>query len=171
MTLQFYNTLTRTQQDFKPLRDRKVTMYNCGPTVYNYATIGNFRAFLLADLLRRHLEYKGYEVTQVMNLTDVGHMTTDADEGEDKMEKAARESKKDPWQIAEFYAQAFFRDIDSLRIRRANYYPRATQHIPEMIELIKKLFDRGHAYVGGDSVYYSIETFPSYGQLSGNPLE
>ena len=171
MALQFYNTLTRTKQEVKPVRPGKVGMYHCGPTVYNFATIGNFRAFMLADLLRRYLEYKGFEVTQVMNLTDVGHMTTDADEGEDKMEKAARESRKDPWQVAEFYADAFFSDIDALRIVRAHHYPRATQHVPEMIELIRTLFERGHAYVGGDSVYYDISTFEPYGQLSGNPLE
>ena len=171
MALRFYNTLTRTVQDFTPLKDRKVGMYNCGPTVYNYATIGNFRAFMLADLLHRYLKFKGFQVTQVMNLTDVGHMTTDADEGEDKMEKAARQAGKDPWQIAEFYAQAFFADIASLRITPATVYPRATQHVPEMIELIRKLIDRGHAYTAGDGIYYSVETFPSYGQLSGNTIE
>ena len=171
MAIRFYNTLTRTVQDFTPLREGKVGMYNCGPTVYNYATIGNFRAFMLADLLHRYLKFKGFEVTQVMNLTDVGHMTTDADEGEDKMEKAARQSGKDPWQIAEFYAEAFFADIKSLRITPATVYPRATQHVPEMIELIRKLIDRGHAYTAGDGVYYSVETFPAYGQLSGNTLE
>ncbi|HUS57785.1 MAG TPA: cysteine--tRNA ligase [Planctomycetota bacterium] len=172
MALLFHNTLTKNKQEFQPLHDGKVLMYNCGPTVYNYATIGNFRAFMLADLLRRYLEYRGFQVTQVMNLTDVGHMTTDADEGEDKMEKAAREMRKDPWQLAEFYAQAFFRDIDSLRIARAHVYPRATQHIPEMIALLHKLFDRGHAYIGGDgSVYYDLNTFPDYGRLSGNTLD
>ena len=172
MALLFHNTLTKNKQEFQPLHDGNVLMYNCGPTVYNYATIGNFRAFMLADLLRRYLEYRGFQVTQVMNLTDVGHMTTDADEGEDKMEKAAREMRKDPWQLAEFYAQAFFRDIDSLRIARAHVYPRATQHIPEMIALLHKLFDRGHAYIGGDgSVYYDLNTFPDYGRLSGNTLD
>ena len=171
MALQFYNTLTKTKQEFTPLQEGKVMMYNCGPTVYNYATIGNFRSFLLADVLRRYLEYKGYEVKQIMNLTDVGHMTTDADEGEDKLEKAARELKKDPWQLAEFYAQAFFEDIDSLGIVRAHKYPRATEHIPEMIELVQKLIDNGHAYVSGSSVYYDLSSFPQYGQLSGNTLE
>jgi len=171
VALQFYNTLTRTKQEFTPLQERKVMMYNCGPTVYNYATIGNFRSFLLADVLRRYLEHKGYEVKQIMNLTDVGHMTTDADEGEDKLEKAARELQKDPWQLAEFYSQAFFEDIDSLGIVRAHKYPRATEHIPEMIELVQKLIDNGHAYVSGSSVYYDISSFPEYGQLSGNTLE
>jgi len=171
VALQFYNTLTKTKQEFTPLQEGKVMMYNCGPTVYNYATIGNFRSFLLADVLRRYLEYKGYEVKQIMNLTDVGHMTTDADEGEDKLEKAARELKKDPWQLAEFYAQAFFEDIDSLGIVRAHKYPRATEHIPEMIELVQKLIDNGHAYVSGSSVYYDLSSFPQYGQLSGNTLE
>jgi len=169
--LRLHNTRVKSKQDFVPLAEGKAKMYHCGPTVYNYATIGNFRSFMLADLLRRYFEYKGFEVTQVMNLTDVGHMTSDADEGEDKLEKSAREQKKDPWQIAEFYAQAFFEDIDSLRIVRAHHYPKATEHIPEMIELIRKLLDRGHAYVSGDNVYFDLSTFPEYGQLSGNTLD
>jgi len=169
--VQLYNTLTRTKQEFEPLVDRQVRMYNCGPTVYNFATIGNFRAFMLADLLRRYCEYKGLEVTQVMNLTDVGHMTSDADEGEDKLEKTAREQQKDPYEIAEFYTQAFFNDIDALRIVRAHRYPRATQHVPEMIELVQKLLDRNHAYISGSSIYYDISSFSEYGRLSGNTLE
>ena len=169
--MQIHNSLVKSKQEFVPLTDGKVKIYNCGPTVYNYATIGNFRAFMLADLLRRHFLYKGFEVTQVMNLTDVGHMTSDADEGEDKLEKSAREQKKDPWQIAEFYTQVFFEDIDSLRIARADHYPKATEHIPEMIELIQKLLDHGHAYISGNNIYYDLSTFPEYGQLSGNTID
>ncbi len=169
--MQVYNTRVRSKREFAPLSEGKMKMYNCGPTVYNYATIGNFRAFMLADLLRRYFEYKGFEVEQVMNLTDVGHMTSDADEGEDKLEKSAREQNKDPWEISEFYAQAFFEDIDSLRIVRAHHYPKATEHIPEMIELIKLLLDRGHAYITGSNIYYDLTTFPEYGQLSGNTLD
>ena len=169
--MQVYNTRMKSKQQFVPLSEGKVKIYNCGPTVYNYATIGNFRAFMLADLLRRCFEYKGLEVTQVMNLTDVGHMTSDADEGEDKLEKSAREQNKDPWEISEFYAQAFFQDVDSLRITRAHHYPKATEHIPEMIGMIEALLERGHAYISGSSIYYDLTTFPEYGQLSGNTLD
>lgn len=166
-----YNTLTHRKEEFVPLKPGKVGMYNCGPTVYMYAHIGNFRAFMLADLLRRYLEYKGNEVTQIMNITDVGHLTSDADEGEDKLEKAARTEKKDPWQIAEFYTQAFFEDIDALNIQRAHEYPRATAHVNEMIETVKRLIETKHAYVVNGCVYYDVTTFPGYGKLSGNTLE
>jgi len=165
------NTLTRRKEPFEPFEPGRVRMYNCGPTVYNYATIGNFRAFVFADVLRRALEYFGYEVTQVMNITDVGHMVHDADEGEDKMLKAAREEKKDPWQIAEFYMRAFFEDIDRLNIQRAHHYPRATEHIPEMISMIERLLANGLAYEVNGNVYYDVNAFPHYGELSGNTLE
>lgn len=171
MPLTLYNTLTKRMEEFVPLEPGRVRMYNCGPTVYMYAHIGNFRSFMLADLLRRYLEYKGFAVDQIMNITDVGHLTSDADEGEDKLEKAARAEKKDPWQIAEFYTRAFFEDIDALRIRRAKAYPRATDHVADMIETVKALIDRGHAYVVNGCVYYDVTTFPGYGKLSGNTLE
>lgn len=169
--MKVYNTLTRRKEDFQPLEAGRVRMYNCGPTVYMYIHVGNLRAFIFADLLRRYLEYKGYEVTQVMNITDVGHLTEDAETGEDKLEKSAREEKKDPWQIAEFYTRAFFEDIDRVGIRRATFYPKATEHVPEMIALIEKLIARGHAYVSNRCVYYDVTSFPEYGRLSGNPLE
>ena len=171
MAFRLHNTLTKFKQDFEPLDPPKLKMYNCGPTVYNYATIGNFRAFILGDLLRRYGTYKGYEVTQVMNITDVGHLTEDAEDGADKLEVAARQQKLDPWEIAKFYEKAFFDDIDTLRISRADHYPRATEHVPEMIDLIKKLLDRGYAYVSNQCVYYDISKFPAYGRLSGNTLE
>ena len=170
MAFRLHNTMTKFKQDFQPIDPPKVTMYNCGPTVYNYATIGNFRAFILADLLRRYCTYKGYEVQQVMNITDVGHLTEDAEDGTDKLEVAAKREKIDPWKIAEFYEEAFFQDIDTLRIQRADHYPRATRHVPEMIELIKMLLDRGKAYISNDCVYYDLSTFPDYGRLSGNTL-
>ena len=169
--MKVYNTYTRRKEEFAPVEAGRVRMYNCGPTVYNYATIGNFRAYVFADVLRRALEYFGYEVTQVVNITDVGHMTSDADEGEDKMAKAAREQKKDPWQVAEFFMQAFFRDVETLGIRKAHHYPRATAHIPEMIAIVEKLIERGHAYVVNGNVYYDVSSFPGYGGLSGNTLE
>ncbi len=171
MPLTLYNTLTNRKEEFVPLEPGRVRMYNCGPTVYMYAHIGNFRSFMLADLLRRYLEYKGLAVDQIMNITDVGHLTSDADEGEDKLEKAARTEKRDPWQIAEFYTRAFFEDIDALRIRRAKAYPKATDHVADMIETVKTLIDRGHAYVVNGCVYYDVTTFPDYGKLSGNTLE
>ena len=171
MPLTLYNTLTNRKEEFAPVEPGKVTMYNCGPTVYMYAHIGNFRSFMLADLLRRYLEYKGFEVDQVMNITDVGHLTSDADEGEDKLEKAARQEKRDPWQIAESYTNAFFEDSDTLNIKRANRYPRATDHVEDMIKTIEKLFENGHAYEVNGCVYYDVTTFPDYGKLSGNTLD
>ena len=169
--MRVYNTLGRAKQDFVPLDPPKVTLYTCGPTVYNYAHIGNLRTFLFEDLLRRTLEYFGYSVTQVMNITDVGHLTSDADEGEDKMQAAARREQKDPWQIAESYMNAFFEDIRALNLRPAEHYPRATEHIPEMIEMVRQLVDRGHAYEVNGNVYYAVESFPAYGRLSGNTPE
>ncbi len=145
-------------------------MYNCGPTVYNDVHIGNLRAFVFADLLRRYLEYRGFEVRQVVNLTDVGHLLDDADEGEDKIEAKAREEKKDPWEIANFYARRFFEDIAKLNIRPATAYPRATEHIGDMIEMIEGLVKKGYAYVVNGSVYYDVRKFEPYGRLSGKVL-
>src|SRR5688572_17598982 len=172
MPLRLHNTLTKRLETFEPREPGKVRMYNCGPTVYNFAHIGNYRSFMLADLLRRVLEERGYAVTQVMNITDVGHLTQDdVDQGEDKIEKAAREKKLDPWEIVEFFASAFFEDLDTLRMRRAHVYPRATQHVPEMLESCRTLIERGHAYVVDGEVYYDVGSFPAYGRLSGNTLE
>ena len=169
--MKIYNTLTRHLEDFVPLEPGKARVYNCGPTVYMYATVGNFRTLIFEDVLRRYLEYQGLAVTQIMNITDVGHLTEDAESGEDKLEKTAREQKLDPWQIAASYATAFFEDIDALGLQRATHYPKATDHVPEMIELIKTLVKRGHAYVKNKCVYYDISSYPPYGQLSGNTLE
>lgn len=166
-----YNTLTRRKEEFEPSQSGHVRMYHCGPTVYDHAHIGNFRAFVFADILRRYFEFRGYRVTQVMNITDVGHMTTDADEGEDKLEVAAKREKKDPWSIARFYEASFFEDLDALRIKRAHHYPRATEHISEMVSLIQKLLDKGYAYVASDGVYFDVRKFPGYGKLSGNTVE
>jgi len=168
--LRVYNTLTRTLERFEPLHPGEVRLYTCGPTVYNYATIGNFRSFLFEDVLRRYLEYRGYRVMHVMNITDVGHLLDDADTGEDKLEVAARREKKDPWQIAAFYEEAFRQDARTLRLAPAHHYPRATEHIGEMIELVAALIAKGHAYEVNGSVYYDVTTFPAYGRLSGNTL-
>jgi len=193
--LQFYNTLTRQVEPFQPIQPGKVAMYNCGPTVYDYAHIGNFRSFLFADLLRRTLELHGLEVEQVMNITDVGHMTEDqvADgSGEDKMQLAMRrlhEAKKagtlhtdavadpnDPYQVADFYIGKFLEHARLLRLKIAgddpNRRPKATDHVEPMKRLIQSLLDQDHAYIADDgAVYYSVETFPEYGQLSGNTLD
>jgi len=148
-------------------------MYHCGPTVYDYAHIGNFRSFILADLLRRTLDARGYRVHQVMNITDVGHMTLDdlQDGGEDKMAVAARRFDGDPWKVAEYYMEAFFRDIDTLNFRRAHDYPRATETIAPMIEMIEALVAKGHAYEVGGNVYFDISSFPAYGKLTGHTLD
>jgi cysteinyl-tRNA synthetase len=169
--MKLFNTLTNRKEAFEPLEPGKVRMYNCGPTVYNFATIGNFRSFVFADVLRRALEYFGYEVTQVMNITDVGHMVDDADAGEDKMAKAAREEKKDPWQLAEYYTRAFFEDINALGLKQPEFFPKATEHVGEMIGIIEELLARGHAYRVNGNVYYEVDTFEGYGKLSGNTIE
>lgn len=169
--LKLYNTLTKRKEPFKPLRKGIVTMYNCGLTVYDYAHIGNLRAFTFADVLRRYLEYKGFTVKQVMNFTDVGHMFSDVDIGEDKMEAAAKREKKDPWAIAEFYIKAFLEDSKKMNFEEPMARPRATEHINDMIRLIHKLIKNGYAYVVNGSVYFDVTKFKDYGKLSGNTIE
>lgn len=183
--LRLKNTFTKTVEPFTVRRpgDRRVLVYSCGPTVYSYAHIGNFRSFLTADLLRRVLERRGYEVRQVMNITDVGHMTQDhlADAtGEDKLAKAARELGWDPYKVAEHYEKAFVADAVLLRMKiyqgaeaaDPTLHPRATAHVPEMLVMIQRLLDRGFAYVDSEGqAYFSVEKFPEYGQLSGKVLE
>ncbi len=195
MTIRFYNTLTNRAETFEPVEAPIVRMYSCGPTVYDFAHIGNFRSFLFADLLRRFLELSGFDVRHIMNVTDVGHMTDDevADgAGQDKMEVAAerlKEDKKsgklpdgavenpdDPFQIAKYYTQAFLEDSKLLGLKLAFEYPdsmlHATDEIPAMQALIGRLLERGHAYVGEDGVvYYDVASFPDYGKLSGNTRE
>jgi len=153
----FFNTLTRRKEKFVPLEKGKVKMYTCGPTVYDFAHIGNFRAFVFEDLLRRWLEYCGYKVIHVMNITDV----------DDKTIAAARKRGISLREYTEHYTRAFFEDITALNIEKAHYYPRATEHIPEMVALIKKLLEKGYAYRGEDgSIYYDISKFKDYGKLS-----
>jgi len=169
--LKLYNTLTKKKELFKPLKNGIVTMYNCGLTVYDYATIGNLRAFTFADILRRYLEYKGFTVKQVMNFTDVGHMFEDVDIGEDKMEAAVIREKKDPWSVAEFYIKAFLEDAKKMSFEEPMVRPRATDHINEMIELVEKLIGKGYGYVVNGSVYFDVAKFKDYGKLSGNTIE
>ena len=170
--IRLYNTLGRTKQELKPIVPGRVTIYTCGPTVYRYAHVGNLRTYLFADLLVRTLEHNGLQVRQVKNITDVGHLVDDSfDRGEDKMLVSARLEKKSPAEIAEFYTQAFLDDEKRLNIRPAAAFPRATEFVPKMIELVTALIERGHAYVSDCNVYYDIASFPAYGRLSGNTTE
>jgi cysteinyl-tRNA synthetase len=170
--MRLYNSLTRRVEEVRPLDDRKIRMYTCGPTVYRYAHIGNFRTYLLGDLVRRALEFEGYEVTQIMNITDVGHMVDEASaDAVDKMQLAVEDEGLQPLQIAEKYTKAFLEDSDALGIERAANYPKATDHIEAMIGLTERLFERGHAYESEGNVYYDVQSFPGYGKLSGNTLD
>lgn len=173
MPFHVFNTLTKRKEAFQSLQQGKVLMYNCGPTVYGRAHIGNLRSFLFADLLRRWLEHEGYEVRQVMNITDVGHLTDDADDGEDKLDAAARKEGRDPWQISREYADQFLEDLLRLNCKPAAVNPRATDHIPEMLEIIDKLVEDGYAYTSesGENVYFEVAKFDRYGRLSGNKVE
>ena len=166
-----YNTLTREKDLFVPITPGEVGLYTCGPTVYNFQHIGNFKTFIFEDTLVRMLRYNGYDVDHVMNITDVGHLTSDADEGEDKMIKAMRREGKTVWEIARFYTDAFLNDIDRLNITRPTNLTPATDHIQDMIDLIQCLVDKGHAYVISDGVYYDVATFPKYGELSHQSLD
>ncbi|MBI5094371.1 MAG: cysteine--tRNA ligase [Candidatus Hydrogenedentes bacterium] len=156
MAIHFYNTLTRARELFEPLEPGKIRMYTCGPTVYNFPHIGNFRAFLFEDLLRRHLKYRGYTVTQVMNLTDI----------DDKIIRMCRETGESLQSLTGRYKAAFFEDLDTLGGERAEHYPAATDHIPEIVTLIKTLRQKGHTYDADGSVYFRLNTFPGYGKLS-----
>jgi len=170
--LRLYNTLSRQKEELRPLRDGVIRIYSCGPTVYRFVHIGNLRTFMLPDLLRRTLEYLGYRTEQVMNITDVGHLTDDTfDRGEDKMLVAARLESKSPEEIAAYYTQAFMEDAALVNIRPADHNPRATQYIAQMIELIEKLIGGGHAYEVGGTVYYDIGSFAAYGRLSRNTTD
>jgi cysteinyl-tRNA synthetase len=171
MSLQLYNTLTRKVEEFKPLQKGRVGMYSCGPTVYSHPHIGNFRSFLVADLLKRFLEFKGFRVTHIMNITDVGHLVDDADQGEDKLEEEAKRQKKDPLEIAKVYTASFMEASRLLNIKPPDKYPKATEHISDMIDIIKILVDKGFAYVVGNNVYYDVTKFADYGRLSGNTLD
>lgn len=170
--IQFYNSLTKKVEPFEPKEPGKVRIYNCGPTVYKRQHIGNMRRFLFADFLRRSLELFGYEVRDITNITDVGHLTQDdIDAGEDKLEKAARAEKISPQDIAKRQTELFFDDLKALNIEAAHLYPRATAHITDMLELIQQLIKNGHAYRTTSGVYFDVTTFPDYGKLSGNTLE
>jgi len=164
--------MSRSKEELRPLEAGRVKVYSCGPTVYRFAHIGNLRTYMFADVLLRSLEYLGYETHQVMNITDVGHLTDDTfDRGEDKMLVSARLEKKSPEEIAAFYTDAFMHDARLVNIRHAREYPRATAYIAQMQEIISTLITKGHAYEAGGNVYYDIASFPSYGRLSRNSTE
>ncbi|HRZ33782.1 MAG TPA: cysteine--tRNA ligase [Candidatus Moranbacteria bacterium] len=173
--MKFYNTLSKTKEEFKSINPGKIGMYTCGPTVYDFIHIGNIRAYLLSDTIRRYLEYNGYEVRLIKNITDVGHLTEDdisqGDSGEDKMMKAADKEKKKPEDIAKFY-EDYFRQVEKeMNILPAQYFPKATAHIPQMIKIIKGLLEKGFAYEKNGNVFFDVTKFPDYGKLSGNTLE
>ena len=163
--------MSRKKEEFKSLEPGTVRIYSCGPTVYSYAHIGNMRTYIFMDELRRVLRWNGYKLLHVMNITDVGHLTSDADEGEDKLEKAAKTQQKSPWDIAKYYTEIFLRDIDRLHIDRPELIPRATDHIQEMIDFVEKLCERGYGYETSDGIYYDISKYAGYGYLSGAKLD
>ncbi len=165
--MKLYNTMSRKTEEFIPIEKGKVSMYCCGPTVYNFAHIGNLRTFIFEDVLKRAFTYDGYKVKHVMNITDVGHLTGDGDDGEDKLNKRSRETGKSVWEIAAFYTDAFFKDETALNIIRPDIVCKATDHIQDMINLIKVLEEKGHTYTAGGNVYFSIDTISDYGKLAG----
>lgn len=171
MSLQLYNTLTRKKEEFKPVNEGEVGMYVCGPTVYGDSHIGHAKSYVSFDVIYRYFRYLGYSVLYIQNITDVGHLTDDADEGEDKIEAEARKRKLQPMAVVERYTRSYFEDMDRLNILRPDISPRATGHIIEQIEIIKSLIENGYAYEVNGSVYYSIEKFREYGKLSGRSLD
>lgn len=171
MDIKLTNSLTKKKEEFTPIHTGKVGMYACGPTVYSTPTIGNYRTFITSDLLRRMLEFNGYEVKMVMNITDVGHLVSDGDEGEDKMIKAMQREGKSAWDIAKIYTAEFLRDLDRLNISEPTVLPRATDHIEEQIEVIKDLEEKGFTYQISDGIYFDTSKLDDYGKLSGQDLE
>ncbi|MBU0613586.1 cysteine--tRNA ligase, partial [Patescibacteria group bacterium] len=166
MKLKLFNTLTRKKETFKPLKDSEVSLYTCGPTVYNYAHVGNLRTYVFEDILRRTLEYNKYNVNHVMNITDVGHLVSDADTGEDKMEKSAKEEKRSVMEVSEYYTKAFQNDLAELNIKTPVTWCKATDHIQEQIDLVKKLEENGYAYTIDDGVYFDTAKFKDYGYMA-----
>jgi cysteinyl-tRNA synthetase len=171
MELQIYNTLTRKKEPFEPVTPGRVHMYVCGPTVYSHAHIGHAKSYVSFDVVVKWFRYLGYRVKYVQNITDVGHLTDDADEGEDKMEKKAREEQMDPMQVATMYTWSFFDDMHALGVQRPDISPHATGHIIEQIEMIKALIAKGYAYESNGSVYFDVRKFSEYGKLSRRKID
>ena len=171
MSLRLFNTMGHKMEEFKPIKEGFVGFYGCGPTVYNYAHIGNLRAYVFLDTLDRTLTFLGYDIKHVMNITDVGHLTGDGDDGDDKMTKSAAERHQSVLEVAKFYTDAFLKDIDALNIRRPDVICPATEHIQEMIDLIKQIEANGHTYMAGGNLYFDISTYPDYGKLANLNLD
>jgi cysteinyl-tRNA synthetase len=171
MIMKLYNTLTRKVEDFKPLNPPNVTLYTCGPTVYDFTHIGHMRKYTNDDVLKRVLTYLGYKVKHVMNITDVGHLTSDADAGEDKLEKGAKKYGKTVWEVAEFYTKYFNDTMKSINIIPPDVTPKATDNIKEMIAMNETLVKKGYAYKTDEALYFDVTKFPSYGKLSGQKLD
>ena len=171
MDIYFYNTLTRQKDKFIPIDENEIRIYSCGPTVYKDATIGNMRTNIFQDVLRRVLRYNGYKIKHAMNITDVGHLVSDGDEGEDKMIKSAKEEHKTPLEIAEHYTKLFFQDLKDLNIETPEIICKATDHIPEMLEYVKKLVENGYAYETSTAIYFDISKLDKYPILSNLDIE
>jgi len=169
--LKIYNTMTRIKEEFKPLNSPEAGIYTCGPTVYNYAHIGNLRAYITSDILKRILLYNGYKVKHIMNITDVGHLVSDDDHGEDKMEKGAAREKKTVWEIAEFYTEAFKKDAEMLNILPPTVYCKATDHIKEQIDMVRKIEENGYTYIIEDGIYFDTSKLKDYGKLAKLDIE
>jgi cysteinyl-tRNA synthetase len=169
--LKLYNTLTKNIDKFTPLNKKVVTVYSCGPTVYDYAHIGNFRTYVMTDVLVRTLQYNGFSTKFVMNITDVGHLVSDSDAGEDKMEKGARREGKSAWDIAKFFTDAFLSDSKKMGLLEPDVRPKPTEHIPEQIVMVQTLLDKGFAYTIDDGIYFDTGKFAEYGKLTGQNLE
>ena len=171
MAVKLYNTLTKQKSNFVPLNGNEVRIYSCGPTVYSYAHIGNFRTYIFMDNLRRMLEYNGYNLKHVMNITDVGHLESDSDEGEDKMEKAAKKENKSPYEIAEVYTKAFFKDMEKLHIEKPEIIAKATEHIPDMLEFAKEIVKNGYGYETSTAIYFDVSKLDKYPVLSNRNID
>lgn len=169
--MKIYNSLTKRKEELKTVNENTVKMYSCGPTVYYYPHIGNMRAYIFMDSLRRVLKYNGYNVEGVMNITDVGHLTSDSDSGDDKMEKAAKRENKTPQEIAEYYTNIFFDNFKKLNIDTPEHITKATEYIDKMIDFIKILEEKGYTYLLDDGLYFDVSKFKDYGSLSGKSLD
>jgi cysteinyl-tRNA synthetase len=165
--IKLFNTLTKKKEDFIPIKAGEASLYLCGPTVYDRATIGNFRTYIFGDILQRVLKYNGYKVNYVQNITDVGHLVDDADAGEDKMEKGSRKTGKTAWEVADHFTRLYFEDSAKLNIERPTVSCKATDHIQEQIDMIKELEEKGFAYKTSDGIYFDTSKYPDYGKLAG----